>query len=100
MARVKAGDLAYLVKASLPENIGKVVEVLYQNNNILSPHPGVHWVIRFSAPTRGIFSLDNSIVENTEMACPDSWLVPIAGPSIGNLTDESIDNTEKLSSPV
>ena len=100
MARVKAGDLAYLVRASNPANIGRVVEVLYQIDFILSEIPGTHWKIRSAAPMMGTRSFSGSIVYAMEFDCPESWLVPIAGPSIADMIDEEIDITDLLPTEV
>jgi hypothetical protein len=84
----KPGDLAYIVKSILPENIGRIVEVvrlLY-----LDSPDGPVWIVRGSTPLarsafRGAIRLEGS----AERPFIDAWLRPISGvPVCDDVKDE------------
>jgi hypothetical protein len=79
----KPGDLAVLVRANLPENIGSFCEVLGA-----SGIPDYEWSVKFQSPKRLLLSGDDSFYIGDECLCPDAWLRPIRDPG-----DEAVDET-------
>jgi hypothetical protein len=92
--RVKAGDLAYLIKATAPENVGRVLEVIEFAGDYDDGY-GDRWLCKAATPIKA-FTSDNVFYGLvTEIHAPDDWLRPIAGPSIGDVADDnSIINDE------
>jgi hypothetical protein len=90
--RVKVGDLAYLVKAYNKENIGVVVEVM-QAFGDCDDGLGFRWVCQTTTSIK-VSDADRTIIgTSTVFTCPDSWLRPIAGPSLEDIIDkEKITN--------
>jgi hypothetical protein len=80
----KQGDLAYIIKAIRPENIGKVVQCIecigfYEQYSSFGLHGEVWW-----APTSDYLwviqnsgSIETFFGTSKEAVIPDSWLRPI-----------------------
>lgn len=73
----KAGDLAYIVDSSFPENIGRVVEVIGAYG--MFRDEGFCWNIRANLPLTGEGELDGTIMRLCEGFIPDACLRPISG---------------------
>lgn len=79
----KPGDLAIVIKASVPQNIGKIVRVLCAKES------GVSWFIDCDAEyvTRA-----GRVVRRDPMRdlfAPDAWLKPVSGlPITDDVTNE------------
>lgn len=63
--RCRAGDIALIVKANHPENLGRIVEVIS-----LTDRQGV-WRVR------GVSPLKTNLGSATSASCYDDWLRPI-----------------------
>lgn len=76
----RPGDLAYITNAYLPENIGRVVEVI----KLAGPNPDGHgpeWEVKISTRIRTVVLASRMIASptNTVHVHPDAWLRPING---------------------
>lgn len=94
--RCKPGDLAYIVWSAIPENIGKVVEVIRVDDSIAPKDatPGsLRWVIR--TRTQG-FAIDRitgvvcAFAAGAETSTYDYALRPISGVPIDEETNEDV----------
>lgn len=88
MSQLKAGDLALVIKANNPENIGRVAELIRFDDSILIDHapygPGRTankdrmpcFVVRGEFVVTGLLGQK----ETTEVAAiPAAWLMPLRG---------------------
>lgn len=83
----KPGDLAILIRANLPENLGAILEVIRP-----CEHYGAeYWVCRSITPRRGVIG-SRVVYAKTEHSAPDSWLMPISGMPI----DDEVPNEIKV----
>ncbi|MBR8228071.1 hypothetical protein KDX05_07065 [Burkholderia vietnamiensis] len=85
----KPGDLAIIVQAFLPENIGKIVEVLAPLGDDCGC--GFRWLVKTLSPARTISVIDfKTVFEDSEPAgIPDAWLRPVTGlPITDDVEDE------------
>lgn len=75
----KPGDIAYLVRAELPENIGKVVEVVRLHDRE-TRHKGIVWQVNHAGKMNTVDACTGlpTTLKGT-LVCPDSWLRPIGG---------------------
>ena len=75
---VKPGDLAIMIKAALPENIGSIVVVI--RPGIMREY-GPEWICESTNTSRGVSDFGHSLViqKGDEFDCPDSWLRPVSG---------------------
>lgn len=73
----KPGDMAWVIRSSIPENIGCIVEVLGP-----SGIPDYEWSIRFQSVRRLILSGDGSLDSGTQCLHADRWLRPIPNDGI------------------
>jgi hypothetical protein len=91
----KPGILAYIAHSTLPQNIGKVVEVIAAD---LSRLPGEsieapRWVIKHRSPMHVVIRGTREIViraPGTLMSAPDAWLRPISGVPVNDEVTEEI----------
>jgi hypothetical protein len=85
----KPGDLAIIVRAILPENIGRIVEIVRLIGEALDGL-GPIWLVRGSQPlarsaNKGSVRLDDSL----ERSFIDAWLRPISGVPVNDeVTDD------------
>ncbi|UVS93491.1 hypothetical protein [Burkholderia glumae] len=88
----KPGDLAIIVQAMLPENIGKIVEVLSPLGHDCGL--GFRWLAKtVGGPARTVSVVDFSsvFVDPEPAGIPDAWLRPISGlPGPDDVTDEVV----------
>jgi hypothetical protein len=83
----KPGDLAFIVKAAFPQNIGVVVEV----ESLWGHHPidGPCWNIRSRTPLLGVRYGSRVVYADTEAFIADFCLRPISGVPVGEYEMES-----------
>jgi len=93
----RAGDLAIIVDAFTPDNIGMIVKVLGKHRNQSAcPADDVIWLVQASHPMR--YEKLGKITHKRKGPVPDTWLNPIRGyplgwdPAIG--VCESLDKKE------
>ena len=93
----RAGDLAVIVDAFTPENIGMFVKVLGKHRNQSAcPAEDVIWLVQATQPMR--YEKLGKITHKRKGPVPDTWLYPIRGyplgwdPAIG--VCESLDKKE------
>lgn len=98
MSRFKAGDLALIIRAYNPCNIGKTVELVFRSNDEAIFHGGFYiynedrascWAVNGRLAVRSIFGGDVIYVDGS--ACPESWLMPLRG----DFTPEEMREMEK-----
>lgn len=85
----KSGDLAIIVQALLPENIGKIVEVLQPLGDDCGM--GFRWLVKTVLPGRTVSVIDfHTVFEDSAPAgIPDAWLRPVSGlPITDDIKDE------------
>jgi hypothetical protein len=84
----KPPDLAYIVYTNgLPENIGRVVEVIEPYGEFRDL--GFCWYVRSATPMAGLNPYTGERLQVTDGFVPDSWLRPISGvPVDDEVTDE------------
>lgn len=77
-----------MIRTLLPENIGKVVEVLEPIG--VDPNLGFRWLMKILIPCRMMSIVDFQTISSdmTTGGVPDAWLRPITGLPI---TDDVID---------
>lgn len=83
----KPGDLAYLRCAQIPENVGKVVEVVSPYLHGLDQFGEFSWRCKTTSRIPCVYK-NSQISYDNIFAVPDLWLVPIAGPSTSTDTRE------------
>ena len=76
----KPGDLAIVVTAHNPENIGTILRVLkkHHNQNALFDYTGAH-ICMAEAPRPMVYDVGGKIVRMRKGAVPDAILRPIRG---------------------
>jgi hypothetical protein len=82
--RCKIGDLAIVVRAKLPENLGQIVEVLGPQTDIpfRLTDSGHVWQVRAAGGRASLyyrFEKSGRVVRHAEGPVPDSCLDPISG---------------------
>jgi hypothetical protein len=80
----KIGDLAIVVSAELPQNIGYIVEVIgiHTDKPLLLERPGHVWQVRGASGRKGLhyqFRDTGLVVQHSEGPVPDLCLRAIAG---------------------
>ncbi|WP_175740000.1 hypothetical protein [Burkholderia ambifaria] len=86
---VQKGDLAIIVQALLPENIGKIVEVLDPLGDDCGM--GFRWLVKTLLPGRTVSVIDFQTVfeDSSPAGIPDAWLKPVSGlPITDDIKDE------------
>lgn len=84
----KPGDLAVIVRAELPENIGLLVHV---QNAGTEGEFGWEWLIYSDKPTRSVWiSTGMEAYPSCDAFMPDAWLRPIRDPG-DDAKDETLD---------
>ncbi len=99
----KPGDLAMIVNATIPENIGKCVELVYvtRESGVVMPinginyvldnkHGGEHWLV--SGNLRLARILGGELLTTDVGMVPTAWLMPLRG-------DENPDATLVAENP-
>jgi hypothetical protein len=93
--RCKVGDAAYIVRAAIEANVGRVVEVVKRDLTVgaLDVNPGeVRWEVKVLSDSFGRDRTTGSLVlvkAGQMVSTPDSWLRPISGvPLKDEVTDE------------
>jgi hypothetical protein len=81
----KPGDLAILIHANLPENLGAIVEVI-RPCEIFGPG---YWVCSSTTPRRGVIG-NRVISAKAENSAHDSWLRPVSGLPIDDEVTEDL----------
>lgn len=101
MSQFKAGDLALIINAKHPENIGKVVELLRNDNSEIIWHdpfaPGCTsnplgiscWLIKSSNMASSRVASGDTLKVSIG-ALPEGWLMPLRG----DFTPETERETE------
>jgi len=87
----KPGDLAVIVDAYNPENIGTFVKVLRAHKNqfdLVKPEGDVLWLVEASRPMS--YDVSGRIYKRKKGAAPDSSLRPVRG--ITELADIAVEN--------
>lgn len=87
----KPGDLAVIVDAYNPENIGTFVKVLKIHKNqfdLVKPEGDVLWLVEASRPMS--YDVSGRIYKRKKGAAPDSSLRPVRG--ITELADIAVEN--------
>ena len=87
----KPGDLAVIVDAYNPENIGTFVKVLKIHKNqfdLVKPEGDVLWLVEASRPMS--YDVSGRIYKRKKGAAPDSSMRPIRG--ISELGDIAVEN--------
>lgn len=76
----RPGDLAYITNAYLPENIGRVVEVIKASGTNPEGH-GLEWEVRIGTAIRTVVLDSRMVVPDAPIVYvhPDAWLRPING---------------------
>ena len=92
----KAGDLAITVKCHVPDNLGKIVQIIaYEGLQewVNYPDPIPVWLIRAYSGSSGLtYLFPDGIVKRTETGLvPDCFLRPISGLELEDEVIESID---------
>lgn len=85
----KPGDLAIMIRTLLPENIGKIVEVLEPLGD--DAGLGFRWKVKILSPCRTMSVIDFQSISYgmTTGGVPDAWLRPVSGlPITDDVTDE------------
>jgi hypothetical protein len=80
----KPGDLAVVVEAYNPSNIGSIVRVLrsHPNQSVIAIEPGDHiWTMEATHPQA--YEVEGELVYRSSGPVPDSYLRPIRGYSLG-----------------
>ncbi|MFM7800628.1 MAG: hypothetical protein ACKO69_00530 [Limnohabitans sp.] len=80
----RPGDLAVVVEAYNPSNIGSIVRVLrsHPNQKVLVTEPGDHiWTMEATHPQA--YEVDGALVYRSSGPVPDSYLRPIRGYPLG-----------------
>lgn len=73
----KPGDLAYIIHAMCPQNVGRVVEVVRDaGDHWLLGHM---WVVRAFSPLQVMTDRGGYTFQSEFADTPDAWLRPIAG---------------------
>lgn len=90
----KPGDLAVLVRACLPENIGLIVTV--HNEWVMDEKDGFCWLTESSHPTPTIWWDGAPAGSDRESFVPDAWLRPLRDPG----EDAQDETLSWLPSPV
>jgi hypothetical protein len=99
--RCKPGDLAYIIRASVPENIGRVVQVIERDLSLGAndPNPGeVRWHISMPDNSYGIDRTTGGrylVPPGQCLSAPDANLRPISGVPL----DEEVTEDEELEVP-
>lgn len=94
---VKQGDMAIIVKAKIPENIGKIVKVLefagesHGRSNV--------WIIAFQRPSKFWQVETGKVGVSLQATAPDEWLRPISGLPDADDIDESISHDAGMAVP-
>ena len=87
----KSGDLAVIVDAYNPENIGTFVKVLKVHKNqfeLVKPEGDVLWLVEASRPMS--YDVSGRIHKRKKGAAPDSSMRPIRG--VTELADIAVEN--------
>ena len=87
----KAGDLAIIIDAYNPENIGTFVKVLKPHKNqfdLIKPEGDMLWLVEGSRPMS--YDVSGRIYKRKKGAAPDASLWPIRG--ITELADIAVEN--------
>lgn len=91
MNEFKAGDLALVIKARNPENLGKVVELLrcssestishqpYADGNTANDQLALCWVVKGSGILVGRKHISDLVTLESVAVCPQSHLMPLKG---------------------
>ena len=90
----KPGDLAVIVDAYNPENIGTFVKVLKAHKNqfdLVKPEGDVLWLVEASRPMS--YDVSGRIYKRKKGAAPDSSIRPIRG--IMELADIAVENLKQ-----
>lgn len=82
--RCKIGDLAIVVSAKLPQNLGQIVEVLGPQTGVpfRLTGPGHVWQVRAVSGRESLyyrFDKDGRVVQHAEGPVPDCRLRPMSG---------------------
>lgn len=80
----KPGDLAVVVEAYNPSNIGSIVRVLrtHPNQSVIAIEPGDHiWTMKATHPQA--YEVEGELVYRSSGPVPDSYLRPIRGYPLG-----------------
>jgi len=86
---VRKGDLAIIIKALLPENIGKIVEVFEPLGDDCGL--GFRWRVKSAKPCRTLSVVDFKTIyrDQDDIAVPDAWMRSITGlPITDDIKDE------------
>lgn len=93
MARCKVNDKVMIIKAMIPENIGKFATITASSN--LRAEGELCW--QCQAPEKILtarFDEPRSRMYTDVFYAPDSWLLPIAGPSVNQ--DDLVENEDEV----
>ncbi|TCK39667.1 hypothetical protein B0G84_5007 [Paraburkholderia sp. BL8N3] len=88
---VKPGDLAYIVRSDVPENVGAVVEVVSFDEFHASMCGVPVWKVRTGRPLRNGWG-----EASTEGSCCDEQLRPISGVPVDDETPLEINLAEAM----
>ena len=97
----KPGDLAVVITAYNPENIGTILRVIkkHHNQDALVDFKGAHiWLAE--APRPMTYDIGGKMVRRRKGAVPDAILMPIRGLPSGDKTRATKTKVDKLLVPV
>ena len=77
--RCKPGDMARMIKAFFPENVGLIVEVVSADKDY-GDGLGFSWLCKPAWPSRALNRDGRQVFDAVECEIPDAWLVPIRPP--------------------
>lgn len=93
MSRCKVNDKVMIIKAIIPENIGKFATITASSH--LTEDGEQYW--QCLAPEKiqtARIDEPRSRMYSAEFYSPDSWLMPIAGPSVNQ--DDLVENEDEV----
>lgn len=97
MARCKPGDLAIVVRAHHPGNIGTIVKVIGLHDGrgdlAFTAAAGTVWLIRSSKPT--VWVQNGKRYRRKQGPVPDSQLQPIRGNPSGKFEDLQLEKQDE-----